>query len=159
MEEAELKFKDFLATQRRKYTPERRRIFKAIFDSQEHFDADGLYARLKDDNKPVAKSTVYRTLNLLAKLGLVGKVWVGNKPYMYHMSHAQQQGFLVCVSCGKRQRFGISGIEKAFDKACKEFNFSAQNRTVQISGYCKNCKRKLDSNLRDKTQLLIRFEG
>lgn len=159
MEEAELKFKDFLSSQRLKYTLERQRIFKVIFDSREHFDAEGLYARLKNSSRPVSRSTVYRTLNLLVKLGLVGKVWVGNKSYMYqNMSHSEQHGYLVCVSCGKRQRFGISGIEKVFNKACKAFSFSAHNRTVQISGYCKDCKRTLDSNLRKKKQLLIKFE-
>lgn len=141
MEEAEVHFKDYLSTQKLKYTPERRKIFHEIFNSTDHFDAEELFIRLQTQNKSVSRATVYRTLDLLVKLGLVRKVCLGDKSSLYEsIVNWKRHGHLVCLSCGKIQEFTIPRIDQAFEKVCREFNFLAQNRCVQISGYCERCK-------------------
>ena len=63
------KFREFLATQRKRLTQERSIIVDEVFSSHEHFDADQLVERLtsRKDSSRVSRATVYRTLKELNK--------------------------------------------------------------------------------------------
>lgn len=143
MEHSELKFKHYLNSQKLKYTPERQKIFHEIFNASGHFDADELYFRLQSQNRRVSRATVYRTLDLLVRLGLVRKVCLGDRSSIYeNIINWQRHGHLVCLSCGRIQEFVIPELNEALEKVCEEKHFTAQNRCLQISGYCENCQDK-----------------
>ncbi|NIR48865.1 transcriptional repressor [candidate division KSB1 bacterium] len=143
----ELRFKKYLASQKLKYTPERRRIFKEIIESDKHFAAEELVARLKSQKHRVSRATVYRTLDLLSKLGLVNKVCMGDKPSLYESARSRKrQGRLVCVSCGKIQRFSDSEMNRFLDSVCENFEFRPKSQCIQISGYCQACAEEVPSD-------------
>lgn len=141
MDEYEVRFKEYLAQHNLKYTPERRRIFHEIFSARDHFDADELFMRLRAHNRRVSRATVYRTLDLLVKLGLVRKVCLGDRSSLYeNVFHWKRHGHFVCVACGKVQEFQLSGIDERLEAICQEHNFRAKNRCIQISGFCSECQ-------------------
>ncbi len=142
-EEAELKFRKYLASQKLRYTPERRKIVRAVFSARDHFQADELYMRLKAHNQRVSRATVYRTLDLLVKLGFVQKVCVGDRSSIYQSAlNGRRFGHLICLVCGKIQKFELPEIENSVEKVCREFHFVSQNGSVQISGYCETCRNE-----------------
>lgn len=141
IEKAESKFREYLSSQSLKYTPERRKIFREIADSREHFAADELYMKLKTHNRRVSRATVYRTLDLLVKLGLVRKVCMGVRSSVYeNVLKWKRHGHLVCIKCGKLEEFSLDELESTFSGVCDEFDFEPNNRCVQIFGTCHNCK-------------------
>lgn len=143
MNTVEVEFKRYLSARKLKYTPERRKIFKEIFQSNEHFDADQLFGRLKAHDNRVSRATVYRTLDLLLRLGLVTRVCLGEKSALYvNADHWTRHGHLVCISCGRIQEFPVATMEKSLEDACCQHNFSAKSRCIQISGYCEDCTNK-----------------
>ncbi len=143
MEEQELKFKKFLSANKLKYTQERKTIFHEIMSTQDHFDAEELLKRLKNKNKTVSRATIYRTLDLLAKLGIIKKVCYGDNASRYWNDiYKNRPGFLVCISCGKIQEFQIPGMEEAIQKVCEESGFQAHNHCMQITGFCQECQKK-----------------
>ena len=94
MKQAELAFKSFLSARRLKYTPERRKILEEIFAARDLFDAEQLLRRLKRHNKRVSRATVYRTLELLARLGLVKRVCFSERTSFYeNMTNGPHNGF------------------------------------------------------------------
>ena len=148
MEQTEQSFRRYLSQQNLKYTPERRKIFKEIFDAQDHFDAEELFVRLRGHQEKVSRATVYRTLELLVKLGLVRKVCLGDRSSLYENNvNWQRHGHLICIECGKIQEFNAPAMEELFEKTCKKYGFFAQNRCIQISGYCEDCKKRSIVNL------------
>ena len=58
-------FSDYLKGQNLRQTRERVMIFEEVYASDDHFDADELYLRLKQAGIAVSRATVYNTLDLL----------------------------------------------------------------------------------------------
>jgi len=71
-------FKDYLRSQKLKFTRTRRLIFEEIFsDEKIHPDAYEIHRRLKSKGEKVSLATIYRTLNLFVKSGLVSEIDFG----------------------------------------------------------------------------------
>ncbi|MFQ5707285.1 MAG: Fur family transcriptional regulator [bacterium] len=155
MEHVEQQFKEYLAANKLKYTPERRKIFNEVFSSRDRFDADELFVRLRSHSKRVSRATVYRTLDLLIKLGLVRRVCLGDRSALFENVFSwKQHGNLICKACGKIQEFKIKEIEERLEAVCKQNAFEAQSSCIQIFGYCSQCKAAVLSKCENKLSVL-----
>ncbi len=137
------KFKDTLHTNGMKCTPARLLIFKEVYSSSAHFDADEIYFRMRQEKKSVSRATVYRTLDLLVENGFVSKVNVGASQVHFENTLAQEHHeHLVCTQCGKVIEFRNDMIEKEQDKICKKFNFFPTKHNLIIFGLCDSCQQR-----------------
>lgn len=144
MKSAERKFRRYLAAQQLRYTAERKQIFEEIIQAQEHFDADALLLKLKSKNLSVSRATVYRTLDLLVKLGLVRKSCVGERSSIYESVLGWvRHGHLVCMNCGRVEEFRVPEIDAALDQICENSGFDLRNRCLQLFGYCADCRDRV----------------
>ena len=135
------KFKNTLHTNGMKCTPARLSIFKEVYSSSEHFDADEIYFRMRREKHSVSRATVYRTLDLLVENGFVSKVNVGASQVHFENTLAQEHHeHLVCTQCGKIIEFRNDMIEKQQDKICKEFGFFPTKHNLIIFGLCDKCQ-------------------
>ncbi len=139
---AELAFKEYLASQKLKYTSERREIFKEIMSSDAYFDADDLINRMKTHEKRVSRATVYRTLDLLVRLGILHRLSLGHKTSLYENNlNWKQTGHLVCINCEAVREFKVARtIDEQIWETCGALNFRPQNRSVQVYGLCEACE-------------------
>ena len=71
-------FREYLAAHGLRWTPERDAILEVIFSIHRHFGADDLYDMLRQRRHRVSRATIYRTLDLLVKCGLVSDVDFGD---------------------------------------------------------------------------------
>ena len=76
-------FKDFLSENQLKLTPERRAVLEAVFATHRHFDAEELVQILRQMGKRISRATVYRTLDLLVRGGLVHAMELGDSRKVY----------------------------------------------------------------------------
>jgi len=135
------KFANYLKQQGLKWTPEREKIFQEIFATEGHFEAEDLAYRLRKRGTRVSKATVYRTLPLLVKAGLIKEVIHGEKHHHYEHLHGENQhDHLICLKCGKIAEFEEEALRELEEKICKKHHFRPQNVVVEIFGYCKNCQ-------------------
>jgi len=134
----------YLSTHKLKLTRTRRLIFEEIFSSKEvHPNAYEIYQKLKKKGKKVSLATIYRTLSLLVKSGLVSEIDLGEdhshyEPEIVKLTH----GHLVCISCGRVQEFSDEKILAMLNKIGKESRFKTDKFSIQVFGYCKSCKKK-----------------
>ncbi len=137
-------FKDYLKSQDFKFTRTRRLIFEEIFSEKTvHSNAYEIHRRLKSKGEKVALATIYRTLNLLVKSGMVSEIDFGESHSHYEPEVSKAtHGHLVCLSCGAVKEFSDEKIQSILEKIGKESRFKTDKFSIQVFGYCQNCQKK-----------------
>jgi Fur family transcriptional regulator, ferric uptake regulator len=137
------RFREFLLGQNLKLTRERESLLKAIFSIHYHFEADELCFRLKQDGVKTSRATVYRTLDLLVKSGLVRRVHLGEDHYHYErVTGNSHHDHLICTTCGTVIEFNDPELEARQDEICRRKKFTPTFHNLQILGVCGACARK-----------------
>ena len=81
-------------------TPQRMMVLSAIENSDDHISAEEIYVQVIAKYPHVNISTVYRTLELLGRLGLVTETDLGGGRVRYHSAEKGHHHHLVCQECG-----------------------------------------------------------
>ena len=133
-------FAKYLRRQGCRWTPERERILHAIFSKEGHFEAEELAYSLRKNGSRVSKATVYRTLPLLVKAGLLNQVIHGEKHQHYERIHDERHhDHLICLNCGDIIEFQDASLMKIEKEICRRNRFRAEKTIVEIFGHCQSC--------------------
>jgi Fur family ferric uptake transcriptional regulator len=123
-------------------TPQRMMILSAMESSHDHISAEEIYAQVAAKYPNVNISTVYRTLELLKKLGLVYEIDLGEGRIRYHAEGSGHHHHLVCQNCGKVIDIDESTLSSLKNILLRDYKFQAELRHVGIFGLCENCRGK-----------------
>lgn len=135
------RFEAYLREHGLKVTRARKRVFKEILSSPGvHPNAEDIHRRLRAKKRPVGLATIYRTLNLLVRSGLVTAIDLGEshshfEPEWDRSSH----GHLICLSCGRVQEFSHSEIQEAINRVGEEMGYFLDKFSIQVFGRCRAC--------------------
>ncbi|MCA8987732.1 MAG: transcriptional repressor [Planctomycetaceae bacterium] len=137
------KFREYLATQNMRLTPEREIIVDEVFESHEHFDAEELSDRLKGGGKKrVSRSTVYRTLESMESAGLIRKVARPNGSEIWEHDYGYpQHDHLICRKCGSLQEFQNEEIKAILERQADLMGFFMDGHRLEVFGLCSDCRR------------------
>ena len=137
------RFQDFLQQQGLKLTSERVALVREIFSIHYHFEADELLFKMKEKAVKISRATVYRTLELLVKSGMVRRVHLGEDHYHYeHVRGDSHHDHLICTACGGVIEFHDELLEKRQLEICEKKKFTPTFHNLQILGICDSCKRR-----------------
>jgi len=120
-------------------TPQRMMVLSAIENSDNHISAEEIYAQIVVKYPNVNISTVYRTLELLKRLGLVTETDLGNSHARYHPAEKGHHHHLVCQKCGTIIDIDESTLARLQDVLLHRYNFSARLSHLAIFGRCVKC--------------------
>ncbi len=121
-------------------TPQRELVLTAV-DTLGHATPDQVYAEVRRHSSAINLSTVYRTLELLVRSGLVRKQRVGARGQLFeHVHPGQQHDHLVCSVCGRVVEFVSPGITALQAEICRAHGFSPDHHQLQILGLCNDCR-------------------
>src|SRR5437867_6979992 len=113
------RFQQFLAGQGQKPTAERAALVREIFATHYHFEADELLFKMKEKRVKISRATVYRTLELLVKSGMVRRVHLGEDHYHYeHVTGNSHHDHLICTTCGTVIEFNDPVLEARQREIC-----------------------------------------
>jgi Fur family ferric uptake transcriptional regulator len=130
-----------LSEQGYRLTPQRLMTISAIENSDGHISAEEIYARVIAKYPQVNISTVYRTLELLKKLGLVTETDFGEGRVRYHPVGKGHHHHLVCQECGAIVDLDESVLTSLKDILLREYGFNADLRHLAIFGRCVKCSQ------------------
>ena len=128
-----------LSEQGYRLTPQRMMVLSAIENSDNHISAEEIYAQVIAKYPHVNISTVYRTLELLKRLGLVTETDLGGGRVRYHPADKGHHHHLVCQECGRIIDLDESVLSSLKSTLLREYKFSADLRHLAIFGRCPNC--------------------
>jgi Fur family ferric uptake transcriptional regulator len=137
------RFQTFLAGQGLKLTNERAALVREIFSTHYHFEADELLFKMKEKGLKISRATIYRTLELLVRSGMVRRVHLGEDHYHYeYVSGNSHHDHLICTTCGSVIEFHDPAIEERQREICERKKFTPTFHNLQILGVCEACRRK-----------------
>ena len=123
-------------------TPQRMLVIEALHSTDRHISAEELYEQLHKRYPYSNISTVYRTLELLKKLGLVTETNFGEGRVRYHVAEMGHHHHLVCRNCGEIIDLHESTLHQLKDALLNNYGFDADLRHLAISGECSECRKK-----------------
>ena len=130
-----------LSEQGYRLTPQRMMVMSAIANSEHHISAEEIYVQVVAKYPHVNISTVYRTLDLLKRLGLVTETDLGGGRVRYHPADKGHHHHLVCQECGAIIDLDESVLSSLKSRLLQEYKFSADLRHLAIFGRCSNCNK------------------
>ncbi len=130
-----------LGEQGYRLTPQRLMILAAIENSSNHISAEEIHNQVTARYPYVNISTVYRTLELLKKLGLVTETDLGEGAVRYHPADKGHHHHLVCRGCGAVIDMDESVLTALKDTLFREYKFVADMSHLAIFGHCRKCSQ------------------
>jgi len=124
-------------------TRQRTLLLEIIRQGGEHLDAAEIYRRAREKQPDFSLSTVYRTLNILKKLGLVEEVHFDDSHHHYEVPPADEHHHLVCVNCGKVVEFQKSLSRYIKKNVVEAKDFEIINTELVLTGYCPDCRKEM----------------
>ena len=121
-------------------TPQRVMIVDAIENSSHHISAEEIYSQVIARYPHMNISTIYRTMELLKRLGLVTETNLGEGRVRYHSADKGHHHHLVCQKCGKIIDLDETLLFPLKSALRERHNFEADLRHLAIFGLCLHCK-------------------
>ena len=135
-------FKSFIRRKGLRNTPEREEIIAQIFVTDDHFDVDELYLRMRSKGSRVSKASIYRNIPLIMECGLIKEVWHEDGHMHYEPIYGQSHHCHIrCVKCGKVIEFVEEELQVIEKRLAKKHDFLVVDHRLDVVGYCAKCRR------------------
>ena len=128
-----------LGEQGYRLTPQRMMVLAAIENSDHHISAEEIFSQVVAKYPHLNISTVYRTLELLHRLGLVTQTDLGGGRVRYHPADKGHHHHLVCQECGKVIDLDESVLDHLKMLLRRDYKFEPDIRHLAFFGLCDDC--------------------
>lgn len=126
-------------------TAQRRALISTIQEATTHLDAASLLKQARERDPRIDRATVYRTIELLKKLGMIDELDLmhlnGEKHY-YEVKTHQDHLHLACFGCGAILEFATPAFEQLKQEIAATNRFEIQVMRLEVGGLCDSCTRK-----------------
>jgi Fur family transcriptional regulator, ferric uptake regulator len=127
-----------LRAQGYRLTPQRELVLGAV-RQLDHGSPEEILSRVRESAKGVNISTVYRTLELLEKLGLVSHTHLGHGAPAYHATTEPDHLHLVCRNCERVTEVEPTIAAGLVGDVAARFGFRTDLRHLTVFGTCREC--------------------
>jgi Fur family ferric uptake transcriptional regulator len=125
-------------------TRQRRTILSVVETAHTHLDASQLLRKARRLDPAIDRVTVYRTLKLLKRHGLVDELdlmHLEGEKHFYERRPQRDHLHMACLRCGKILEFESDLFDRLKGQIQRELRFHILVSRMEIGGYCSNCRR------------------
>jgi Fur family peroxide stress response transcriptional regulator len=130
---------DTVRTSGYRVTSGRQAVIEVLFESTTHVTAPDLVAAVQKRAPGVGRASVYRTLDLLMRLGLVQSSTLGRASATYVLTPNKHHHHVVCIECHKTVEFDDCVLHELETRLCKSLGFRPEGHLVELYGRCPDC--------------------
>ena len=127
-------------------TRQRRVILQVMDDAEQHLDVDQILERAQKIDPGVHLVTVYRTIDLLKKEGLIDELDLlhlrGDRHY-YESHGPRDHIHVACLGCGTVREYESRLYEQLKEQIARDFSMKVTVSRTEVGGYCSSCLPKL----------------
>jgi len=125
-------------------TPQRRAILSVIETAKRHLNAAQILRKAQVIDAAVDRSTVYRTLRLLKRQGMIDELdlmHMEGEQHFYERKTGKDHIHMTCLRCGKIAEFESELFESLKSQLRRECRFHIVVSRLEIGGYCSACSQ------------------
>lgn len=126
-----------------KYSRQRQVIYDFLMTRKDHPTADVVYMNVRQEYPTISLGTVYRNLTLLADMGEIQRLRLGDGIDHFDADTSNHYHF-VCSECGSVRDLNMDSIEEILEAARKNFSGQIQGHVTYFYGICDKCQKKND---------------
>src|SRR5207245_5029874 len=123
-------------------TRQRRVLLQVMDGAERHLDAGSILERAQKIDPRVHRVTVYRTLDLLKRNGLIDELDLlhlrGDQHY-YESHGPRDHIHVACLRCGKVREFESRLYEQLKSQIERDFHMKVTVTRTEVGGYCADC--------------------
>lgn len=120
-------------------TAQRLKVLEAVLDLDNHPAADEVFELVSQRLPGIAKPTVYRTLEHLARMGVITKACHPGSVARFD-TRIDIHHHLVCLHCNQFIDFEDEGLNHLLIPDTSELGFEVSDYRVQLRGICRSCR-------------------
>jgi Fur family transcriptional regulator, ferric uptake regulator len=135
-------FRAFLRDHNLPITAQRMAIADVVLGTERHLSAEDVAELLRAGGASAGTATIYRTLEVLVRSGLVVERDFGEGFKRYEASRGvPHHEHLLCTVCGRVTEFRDERLERMTTLLAEAHDFSRQRHRLVIYGLCGDCRR------------------
>ncbi len=123
-----------------KLTRQRLAVIQVITSSQDSLTPTAVYTKIHQNHPNIGLVTVYRTLEILAKLELICEMHGEGICRSYTISTPQHHHHLICSNCGIVIDFTGHDLSELEQSLSKESGFRIDSHLLEFFGLCRACQ-------------------
>jgi len=128
-----------LRRQGKRMTSQRALLLQIIAESDEHLDAEEIHRRAHRRGAGLSLSTVYRTLSVLAGMGLLRELHFDEEHHHYEPALGEHY-HLFCLRCGHVSEYWPPDGGRRLRQVAGECGFDLVSARLELHGICGRCR-------------------
>lgn len=133
------RIEDALKSSGERLTRPRKIIARELQRSGKFLSTQGVYERISIKDPRVDLATVYRTLNLLCRIGAARRKYFGDGQARYGLHTDDSHQHAHCEACGAVIEFGEELTDYLALQVQRDTGFVADSRELTLHGHCASC--------------------
>ncbi|HEY8486929.1 MAG TPA: transcriptional repressor [Limnochordales bacterium] len=134
-------FHNLLARHGYRVTPQRMGIYEYLLSTTTHPTAEEIYGALRERFPMMSQATVYKTLELLTRLGLVSELGFGDEPNRYD-GNPRAHINIRCTRCHRIYDLEDPRLEELASSVRARSGFSIEGQRHEFYGVCPACQAR-----------------
>lgn len=131
------RFREELSAQGLKLTSQRRVIAEVFFSGAKHLSLNEILELARREREGIGYATVYRTMRLMAEVGLATEHKFGENQTRYEPTHdGEHHDHLICETCGVIVEFEDPEIEARQERIAADHGFEVVSHRHEVYVRC-----------------------
>jgi Fur family peroxide stress response transcriptional regulator len=121
-------------------TPQRMAVLNTLVGNREHLSAEAIYERVRGTHPMIGLATVYKTVAMLKKMGVVNELNFNKGQALYDGSGGEPHPHFVCTQCNCIIDIEGESIDTLSTEIAQKTGYEINNYRLDFFGVCPECQ-------------------